>query len=398
MIIRIERFTYISLSILSILTAWIFVPQIANAFVIKHQVATLGLLGLALVFVLKQGTLAVPKGLIGTAFIIWITAVLSSAVSAENSYLATTRLVEIIALVLMVFYLFSLRDLDMAQRNLETGIIIASVGVALFALKQYFLPNLLDPGFHALGKMKIYSTLGNPSLAALIILAAVPSVIWRAVCGAAPTRMLHAALVAVLLGGLLVTQSRLAFMAVGVMGMAALLWLGSVRVRKILLFILAIVIGVAIIVLLSIELPPELVHSIRGRWFIWLTTLEMMRDHPVAGVGLGHFGLNHMDYQGRMFATGQFNAFFDNAAVITEGHNEFLNWGAVAGIFGMIGFVVLCASVLWYGWRSASLKKNAPQLYLALVGYLFAMLFISLLSYPATTFFFWLLLRSSSMV
>jgi O-antigen ligase len=390
--IHAERFAGIGLLILPIAVAWIFVPQIANAFGIKHHVATIGLFALALLLVGVSKTFAVPKGWVGAALVAWLAAVLGSAIGAENFLLATTQLVEIVALVLLALCLFNLRDLDSAQRSLEAGMMIAAAGVALFALKQYFLPDLLDPGFHALGKMKIYSTLGNSNLAALIILAAVPSAAWRVVRDATPGRVLYATLLVLLAGGLLVTQSRSALIAVGVMGLVALLWLGPVRVRRMTLLALAIVLGMAMVIMLSTNLSPELAHSIKGRWFIWLTTLEMMHDHPLSGVGLGHFGLNHMAYQGKLFATGRFDAYFDNAAVITEGHNEFLNWGAVAGFLGLAGFVMLCAGVLWHGWKSAALKRNCPQLYLALVGYLFAMMFISLLSYPGTVFFFWLLL------
>lgn len=387
-----ERFSRMALFILPVLTAWVFVPQLANAFAIKHHVAILGLLAMLTAALAVQERLALPKGWVGGAFLVWLVAVLGSALGAENFPLAAERLMEIGALALTAVFLFSAPNADAVQRHLEAGLMAAAAGVALFALKQYFLPDLLDPGFNALGKMRIYSTLGNPTLAAVIMLAALPSAAARVLRGGVASRAAHAALFALLLGGVAATQTRMALVAVAVMGVLALLWLGSARVRRVTLLTLVLALALAIGALLSIELPPELVHSIKGRWFIWLTALDMMGDHPFNGVGLGNFGLHHMDYQGRMFASGNFDAYFDNAAVITEGHNEFLNWGAEAGIVGFIAFVALCAGVLWHGWKSASLRQQAPQLYLALAGYMFAMLSVSLLAYPGTVLFFWLLL------
>jgi putative inorganic carbon (HCO3(-)) transporter len=379
------------LLILPIAVAWIFVPQIASAFAIKHHAASLGALAVALLWIWNLEKVSFPKGWGGVALIVWMAAVSISAASAANFHLAAMQQIETFALMTLVICLFNLRDLDTAQHYIEAGIMIAGGGVALFALKQYLLPELLDPGFHAVGKMKIYSTLGNPTLAALVTLAAVPLAAWRSMREAMPYRAMYAVLLALLLGGLLVTQSRNMLAAIGVMGLLALLWQAAPHLRKRLLILLLVVVGITAVIMLTVQLPSGLVHSIKGRWFIWLTSVAMMLDRPLSGVGLGQFGLNHLEYQGQMYASGKFDAYFDNAAVLTEGHNQFLNWGAEAGILGLVSFAVLCACVLWYGWKSASLKAGAPHLYLALAGYLFAMLFVSALSYPGTVFFFWLL-------
>ena len=387
-----KSLTGIALASLSILTAWLFVPQMTGAFLIKHHLATIGILGLALAFIIRRNTLTMPAGWLAAALSIWMAAALASAIAAENTYWAGSRLIEIVALLLLLVCVSSLRDQAQVRRNIETGIIVAASGVALFALKQYFLPGWLDPGFHALGKMKIYSTLGNPSLAAIVIMTAAPSAIWRTLKSEKILRAIYAACTAIIFAGLLVTQARNVLAALGVMGVVALLWLGSSVIRRRVLVALAVMSVLATAAFLFADLPPSLVHSIKGRLFIWQTTWSMMLDHPLSGIGLGQFGIQHAEYQGRLFASGQFGDYLDNASVISEGHNEFLNCGALAGIPGMIGFTLLCGLALWHGWHSDRLKKEAPQFYLALTGYLCTMLFISLQSYPATVFFFWLLL------
>lgn len=387
-----RRLARIGLLALPVLTAWFFAPQLANAFDIKHHILYLGALALMVLWAGKPDAFSLPKGLIGGSLLVWVLGVSISAAHAENSYLALRMFLEVVALLLLAAALFNLRDLEAAQRRLEDGIIIAGAGVAAFALKQYFLPDFLDPGFSALGKLKIYSTLGNSNLAALVILAAVPSAAWRILRGSAISRASYAAATLLLLGGLIATQARHALIAVGVMAVVAALWLGSRQMRRGVLAILLIGACLGAAMLVFADLPPSVTHSLKGRWFIWLTSLQMLREHPLAGVGLGHYGLSHMGYQGAMFASGRFNACFDNASVISEGHNDFLNWGAMTGMFGLLGFTMLCAGALWKGWHSPSLKQGAPQLYLALAGYISAMFFIAVTSYTAPALFFWLLL------
>lgn len=388
------RFENLGLLALPIVTAWFFAPQLANAFDIKHHILVLG--GMALVLMLTwsgaRHTLALPRGVAGWGLLVWVLAVSVSAACAVNSYIASRMLLEEFALLLLALTLFNLRDMDSSQRHLENGIIIAGLGVAVFALKQYFLPDVLDPGFSALGKLKIYSTLGNSNLAALVILASVPSVAWRILPASILSRAFYAALFLLLLGGLFATQARHALIAVAAMGIVAFLWLGSRAPRRNMLVILLIAASIGVAMFLLVDLPPSVTHSIKGRWFIWLTSLQMLWAHPLVGVGLGQFGLNHMAYQGALFASGQFNAFLDNASVISEGHNDFLNWGAMAGVPGLLGFTAICAGTLWMGWRSSALKQLAPQFYLAFVGYIVAMFFISVTSYTAPALFFWLLL------
>lgn len=384
----------IGLLSLPIVTAWFFAPQLANAFDIKHHISILVTTALVLVFILSgaRNVFAIPKGVIGGSLLAWILAVTISAICAGNSYLSARMLLEVFVFLLLAIALFNLRDIGAAQRKLEMGIVVAGLGVAIFALKQYFLPDVLDPGFSALGKLKIYSTLGNSNLAALIILASLPLAAYRSLRDSISSRAVYAAFTLLLFGGLLATQARHALIAIAAMVVVGLLWMGSRETRRAVFVCVFVAAGIGITVLSSIDLPPSVIHSIKGRGFIWLTSLQMLREHPFVGVGLGHFGLNHMAYQSELFASGKFDSFFDNASVISEGHNDFLNWGAMTGILGLFAFMGLCAGAVWKGWHSPNLKKHAPHLYLALVGYIVAMFFVAVTSYTVPSLFFWLLL------
>jgi O-antigen ligase len=382
---------------LPLAAAWFFVPQLADAFEIKHHILYFGVMILVLAL-LRAGQLAnfsVPGGLLGCGLLVWLLGVGVSFYAASNDYFSTRTLLEVVACLLLTLALFNLRDPKNSLRILEHGIIIASLGVAVFALKQQFLPDWLDPGFSALGKLQIYSTLGNPNLAALIIQAGVALAARRIFQGSFVYRASHAVCTLLMLGGLAATQARHALIALAVMTVVALLWMGTQRVRWVTLAALLAAAGAAIAALFFMDLPPSVTHSFKGRAFIWLTSLQMLREHPLTGVGLGQYGINHMAYQGELFATGRFGAYFDNASVITEGHNDFLNWGAMSGMAGLIGFALLCAVTLWKGWRSSSLKQEAPQIYLALTGQVAAMFFIAVTSYTVPGLFFWLLLGAA---
>ena len=391
---RAEMYFEMGLLLLPIMVAWLFAPSLADAFDIKNYLATLAILILVLAYVSrhKHVMLSVPTGIIGIAFAVWLLAVFVSAILAENTYLALGELLEIIPFVILVWCLFSFRDFTVAQKNIERGIIIAATGVALFGLKQFLFPEFLDPGFHALGKMKIYSTLGNPNLSALMLLAALPLTAYRFVCERGMRRMLHGGLCLLLLSGIVVMQSRHALLAVGVMCLVALAWLGPRRQRWMVILGTAIVASLAGVLMQWVEPSSALTHAVKGRWFIWLTSFTMLSEHPVAGVGLGHFGVQHMAYQGKLFATEQFNVFFDNAGSIQDAHNEFLHWGATTGVMGLIGFGLLCFGALWKGWHSADVREHSPHLYIGLAGYVFAMFFTSVLSSAATALIFWLFL------
>lgn len=394
MSIRSEKFYVTGLAVLLISAAWLFVPTLANAFAIKAPLIVLGILILTLLRVSNTNftTLAVPRPAATAALLLLLAAVSVTALFAANPRLALAAWVESFVFTLLIFGLLNIERIEDAQQVLESALLMAAAGVALFALKQFFFPGFLDPGFHALGKMKIYSTLGNPNLAALVMLPAVPVAVFRAWRSEHRARLSFAMLTFVLLAGLVATQSRHAFLALAVMVLAGLLWLAPLRVRRLLIVVLGIgaVLGLAVVFI--VDLPLALIHSIKGRWFIWNTAAHVLWQHPLLGVGPGHFGLVHPEAQAQLFATGLFNNYFDNAALTEEAHNQFLHWGATSGLAGLLGFTVLLGWVLWNGWRSEAVRTHAPQLYLAVVGYLVAMLFVATLAYTTVALLFWLVL------
>jgi hypothetical protein len=265
--IRSERGFASGLAILLVAVTWLFVPQMASPFDIKRHLVCVGVLILTLQF-LAQRTPApwrMPGGIIGVALAALLFALALSTIAAENSYLAATQLTQIVPLLALLLCLFNLRD-EATQDRIETGLLVVAAGVALLALKQWLLPDFLDPGFHALGKMRVYSTLGNPNLAAFALLAASPIAFFRAHRAGGVLRALYAALVLLLMIALLATQSRQALLIAGLLLPLGFVWLGSPLQRKLAVGALAIALALVAgaVTLQLVDLPATLIHTAKG--------------------------------------------------------------------------------------------------------------------------------------
>jgi O-antigen ligase len=373
---------------------WLFLPQLAGPFEAKRYVAGLGLLFITLRFSIERASTPwkLPRGVIGVALMLFLCAVVLSTATAENRYLAAVQLAQLVPLLALLLCLLNLSDADAAQRRIENALLIAAAGVALFGVKQWLLPDLFDPGFYALGKMRIYSTLGNANLAAFVLLAALPLAWLRARAARGVRRVLYAALIALLLACVVVTRSRQALLALALLVPIGVAWLGSPVRWRLATVTLVLVPALAVAAYVVGALPADFIHTAKGRVLIWLCALHMLAQHPFTGVGLGHFELHHVPAQAALFATGQFDAFMDNATAARDAHNDLLHWGATSGPAGGAAFAALCAAALWHGWRSLRLRVRCAGLYLSLIGCLCMMLFSAVLPHPATALIFWLLL------
>lgn len=96
---------------------------------------------------------------------------------------------------------------------------------------------------------------------------------------------------------------------------------------------------------------------IGGRNGIWATSWTMFAEQPWEGVGLGHFKLNYLEAQRKMFD--RFDGMkwqFTNWA-----HNEYLQWFCEAGV---VGGMILVGLVLWWliSYFRALLRRQALSL------------------------------------
>ncbi len=85
--------------------------------------------------------------------------------------------------------------------------------------------------------------------------------------------------------------------------------------------------------------------SMNTRLLIWGTTLDMIKDKPLFGSGIGTFKINYLDYQARFLKENpEYNKYWTNAK---EAHNEYLQLGAELGLIGL-GIFLSIVFIFYY--------------------------------------------------
>ncbi len=139
--------------------------------------------------------------------------------------------------------------------------------------------------------------------------------------------------------------------------------LGLLKERKYVLFIAGIV-AVAAVVMVAADpdSPNRIVKNLEreynledpmGRLFIWSTTLDMVEDHPILGVGQGNYKPVYGETMPQSTRRKQAHA---------HAHNDVLNFAAVSGVPGMLLYLVVwiySVRLFWMGWRA----NKQPAMY-----------------------------------
>lgn len=93
--------------------------------------------------------------------------------------------------------------------------------------------------------------------------------------------------------------------------------------------------------------------SLRTRLLIWNSTIDMIKDRPLLGSGLGTFPLHYLDYQADFLQNNpDYMQFLGKAA---EAHNEYLQIWAEMGIIGLLLFLLII--MIFYRTNLNSIKK-----------------------------------------
>jgi len=94
--------------------------------------------------------------------------------------------------------------------------------------------------------------------------------------------------------------------------------------------------------------------SINTRLLIWRTTLEMIKDKPVLGSGIGTFKMNYLNYQAEFLKNNPYYMQYSGKA--GETHNEYLQMWSEIGIIGLGIFIGII--LMFYSLIIDYLKKN----------------------------------------
>ena len=135
------------------------------------------------------------------------------------------------------------------------------------------------------------------------------------------------------------------------------------------------------------------------RIFIWQRTLEMIRDHPIRGVGIGNFKIEYPRY--RSVAEREISG---GRTRIERTHNDFLQIAAETGIIGISAFLWIVVLSLRNGIKVLSSHAGSiwKAVTIALLGGLIAIMVNALFNFPllnpTPAVYFWIIVASLALI
>ena len=366
--------------------AFLFVPLLGNPFLVKQPLADF-LLALSLLLALFQARerLSMPSKPLLYFTALLMVASLLSAWSASNRFLA----LQDCALEFLFLSLFLTGSCgyfsNESQNRFGQALVFSSFGISLLGIAQWFFPSTLDFDLQALGKMRVFSSLGNPNYVAFYLVLALPLAFHRFQSSSSSrSRILRAILLAVGVLCLLLTESRSGWLAL--LCAALVGWMVSAQKPK-----TRWIIGASFLALFAASLYIGfLSHTGRGRFMIWTESFDIWVQHPW-GVGWENFNLHQLEAQNRFFKDPSHLALYSqNASFIFDAHNEALNILVETGPLGLLGWLGLVAWAASRGLRKAKESSFNLACYSGWCGTLFFTLWNTCLFYAPLGFPFWM--------
>ena len=281
----------------------------------------------------------------------------------------------------VLVYCLTLQTLSGRQGREQAvaSLLASTLAVCLIGLFQYVVgidvleQRWIDSEQFPELKTRVFSTLGNPNvLAAFLVMSTGLSLGWSADTGDRRRRVALQFVAALSFICLLLTYSRGAWLALGVMGLFLLLsgrrpgW-RSMLAAAIALIVLAYWAQDSLLPrfrsILGMFNPSD--SSVALRWALWESTRAMIDEHPWLGLGWGSYRFVYPEY----------DFFVQNPSVIIyHGHNTLLSFAAEVGLPGATLFAVAwfaaAVRVMRCGWRHDGIGESVLcfGLFLTLTG------------------------------
>jgi O-antigen polymerase len=101
----------------------------------------------------------------------------------------------------------------------------------------------------------------------------------------------------------------------------------------------------------------ENISSAGARSIMYPLSLDIMKEAPLMGHGLGKFSTLYMDKQHTFFAENPSQ--IESSMLLNHPHNELLLWGIEAGLFIVVLLIVFVVWLSWQIWRKGSLPNKS---------------------------------------
>jgi len=102
--------------------------------------------------------------------------------------------------------------------------------------------------------------------------------------------------------------------------------------------------------------------SRRWRAYDWWVGYEMLKAHPIAGIGIGHYKIHYLPYKAEFLKTGVGQWYTQHIGPITraaQAHNEYVQIAAELGMLGIIATILLIFTIFWKSFKL--IVKSASQ-------------------------------------
>ena len=326
---------------------------------------------------------------------------------------ATNGCVVVQSLVLFIFFcLFAILIANVIKEKRDVTLILYALLLSAFFASLYGLLQYLGVmrGAHAqAGLSEVISTMGNRNyLGGFLAYLLFPSVILLVRLRSRLLRIIALGLVSFNFGAAMLVQQTGVVVALIVALVAFFVGLALFRpiapIRKNRTWLLALFF--LLVLTFLVEAPSGPLNSVVGlsaeeetSWFgrfwaqnagrvrswDWWVGWEMLKDHPLVGVGLGNYKLNFLPYKAKFLATPQGAAYDFYIARAAQAHNEYIQVAAelgIVGILALVGFLLLLPWSLWRRLRLNALEEDRFDLLLLGCG-MVAFLIHALVSFPA---------------
>lgn len=306
-----------------------FVP--ALAVFQPAKIAAFGALSIFLATRLLDGKISWARVPQNRALLFFAGAAFLSGLLGSNPTASRIVYFDAFAKILILYFLIvNLVDTWSRAIVVEYALLAGAVFLSLYAISQRLTSTDLIEGSRAAA----VGLLGDPNDLAFTLMMAVPFALLATRETRRFPRLIHLALLATLLAGVAVTQSRGGILALG----AALYFLFRHRFKSRL-----VLVGVMVVAILGIAVasglgaresydPSGADASATGRLDAWKAGARMVIAHPLLGVGFDQFVANYFTYVQNPVEW-----------VARTAHNTFVLAAAETGLAGFVPFMAIIA-------------------------------------------------------